>query len=111
MEKREYETPQESYDHFWKDLVEVDGKMDEELVKAELHDYHFVIDQVPKVYDAVSGGRISKPNTYAYEVIGEFERHFLNMGIAHDDVEDMISRAKTLKDLVEELRDYFVEED
>jgi len=63
-----------TYREFWKPLVETDGKLDQDKVMRELHDYHFLIDQVPKVYGHVSGNKISKPNTYAFEVIN-----------AHDD--------------------------
>ena len=61
------------YEEFWKDLVEVDGKIDKDKVMRELSDYRFMLEQVPKVYDHVSGGRISKPNTYAFEVIGQHD--------------------------------------
>jgi len=63
-------TAQEVYDEFWKELVEnEDGTLNAEAVRNELSDYKFLIEQVPLVYDSVSGGRISKPNTYALEVI------------------------------------------
>ncbi len=63
-----------TYQDFWKPLVETDGKLDPDKVMRELHDYHFMIGEVPKVYGHVSGNKISKPNTYAFEVIN-----------AHDD--------------------------
>lgn len=53
-------------------------------VLDELHDYRFVLSQVPKVYSHVSGGRISKPNTYAHEVIGEHDQR------RNDDIEEAL---------------------
>jgi hypothetical protein len=61
----------ETYRKFWKALVETDGKLDLDKVMRELHDYSFLLDQVPKVYDHVSG--ISKPNTHAFEVINRHD--------------------------------------
>jgi hypothetical protein len=76
MKKRhktsEAETPESVYNEFWKDLVETDGKMDPEKVKAELYDFRQLIRNIPKVYDAVTGGRISKPLTDVDVVISEF---------------------------------------
>jgi hypothetical protein len=39
-----------------------------EAIKLELADYHFLLQQVPIVYDHVTGGRISKATTYAKDV-------------------------------------------
>lgn len=57
-----------TYRDFWADLVETDGKLDLDKVARELSDYSFLMHEVPKVYDHVSGGMISKPNTHAFEV-------------------------------------------
>lgn len=45
-------------------------------MKIELADYWRMLDHVPVVYMAVTDGRVSKPNTHANEVIGEFEDRF-----------------------------------
>ncbi len=63
----------EHYNKRWKDVVEHDGVLDKESVMRELHDYDFMLEQVPKVYDHVSGGMISKPNTMAFEVIAQHD--------------------------------------
>jgi len=61
-----------TYDEFWRDIVErPDGTLDPDQVKKELHDFRFMIEQVPQVYSHVTDGRISKPNTYAFEVTGQ----------------------------------------
>ena len=64
----EQKTYQQVYEEYWKDLVETDGQLDKDKVMRELSDYKFMLEQVPLVYMHVSGGRISKPNTYAFEV-------------------------------------------
>ena len=58
-----------TYREFWKPLVEKDGELDKDRVMRELHDFHFVIENVSKVYCELTGGRISKPNTSAEDVI------------------------------------------
>lgn len=63
----------QTYETFWKGLVETDGKLDPDKVMRELHDYSFLIDQVPKVYYHVTGGMIAKPNTHASEVINQHD--------------------------------------
>jgi len=78
---RAAKTPDEltrDYDHtwdtFWKDLVcDENGELDLDKVKRELHDYGVCIDQVGKVYDHVTGGLLTKPNTAAEHVIGAFD--------------------------------------
>lgn len=64
--------PQRIYAEFWKDLVEhPDGTLNRDVVMRELSDFHEVMEQVSIAYCAVTGGRISKPNTAAHHVIGE----------------------------------------
>lgn len=41
--------------------------------KKEMHDFRFVLEQVPKVYMAVTRDRMSKANYYARDVIAEYE--------------------------------------
>ena len=61
------------YRNFWAEIVETNGVMDPEKVKRELFDYSNFMREASEVYMAVSGGRISKPNTKAQEVIDLFE--------------------------------------
>lgn len=107
------ETPEECYQNFWKDIVEKDGVVDMEAVKNELYDCHTMIQEVPKVYCDLTGGRVSKPNTMAFEVIREAEAHFrrCEKSVALEDIEDMAKYAKTVEELMEEIRDYLAEED
>jgi hypothetical protein len=64
------------YDSFWKKLVETDGQLDLQKVANELADYKFLLDQVPKVYMHVTGGKLSKPNYPAAAVIACAEDAF-----------------------------------
>lgn len=75
---------EEVFQDFWADIVCPDGVWDWEQVKRELADYRFLLKEVPKVYIEVSNGRISKPNTYAFEVIRVFEDHFHGEGECGD---------------------------
>lgn len=60
---------QATFDEFWRGIVMPDGRWDLGQVMRELHDYHDLLDEVPKVYMEVTGGMISKPNTLASEVL------------------------------------------
>ncbi len=105
--KKERKSYSQDYEDFWKDIVEENGVLNLDQVKRELSDYHFLLEEVPKVYDAVSGGLISKPNTYAYEVLNEFNEKFADKGITSDDVTDMIKDQDNLEDLINDLKAYF----
>lgn len=62
--------------------------MTEQDVKNELHDYQQVLEQVPKVYDHVTGGLLSKPNYLASVVISAADDHLNKM------VEEALEEAK-----------------
>ncbi|MFA5395715.1 MAG: hypothetical protein WC346_06820 [Methanogenium sp.] len=102
---------EKDFEDFWKDIIIKKGKIDLEQVKKELHDYHILLKEVPEVYMEVTGGRISKPNTRAFEVIGEFNEQNLNKEITKDDVKMMINDNNSLRELVDALIDYFDLED
>lgn len=57
------------FDSFWAPLVVRNGEIDMVLVKHELHDYAVQLDAVPRVYMAITNGRISKPHTLPDAVI------------------------------------------
>ena len=71
--KEDYE---KTYDDFWKDIVQPDGKFDMDVVKRELHDYWAFMQSVAEVYCHITGNRISKPNTPASVVIDEAEAYY-----------------------------------
>ena len=63
---------QDQYDaaEFWKKWVYPKGATAKQ-VQNELADYYMILEQVTQVYSELTGGRISKPNTMAFEVIGQ----------------------------------------
>lgn len=67
---------QQVYDEFWKRIVEPDGELDIKQVKKELFDFRIMMQEVPKVYDAVTGGKFAKPLTEAQAVIDAAEAHY-----------------------------------
>jgi len=93
---------------FWKDIIyKKDGSLNEKQILKELSDFSFMMENVPKVYCAVTNHRMSKCLYPANTVISIFEELFLDKEIAKDDVSEMIKSCETLSELVEELRDYF----
>lgn len=59
---------------FWQPIVMPNGKdLDLRQIKGELYDFSMLLNSVPKVYYAVTEGRITKPNTEPSAVIREFE--------------------------------------
>lgn len=49
----------------YRGLLMTDGKYDESKIKNELHDLVFVMTQVGKVYNGLTGGILSKPMYFA----------------------------------------------
>lgn len=69
-----YETPEQCYDDFWKEIVEnEDGSINLDQIKKELFDFCFMMDNTAEVFCEVSGNRISKPMTPASGVICCFQ--------------------------------------
>lgn len=65
---------------FWRELVcDEEGNLRLSAVKAELHDYGLLLDQVPRVYDHVSGGRITKPFTPLHEILSAADEHYAQL--------------------------------
>lgn len=60
------------WEETWKPLLLTDGKFDEEKINNEMHDLVFVLTQVSEVYQAVTGGRLSKEMYFASTVIAEY---------------------------------------
>ena len=61
------------WNDFWVPILQGNGELDLDKVKAELYDYKIVMEEVSKVYDHITNGRISKPNTQSDVVISETE--------------------------------------
>jgi len=97
---------EENYQEFWKDIVEPEGKLDLEQVKKELSDYHFLLQEVPKVYHKITGC-LSKPNYHSNIILSLHEEKYLDKDCTQCDVRDMIEDCSNKKELVKLLRDYF----
>lgn len=95
----------QSYNTFWKDLVETNGQLDIEKVKKELCDYEFLLDNVPIVYEEICG--LSYPNYPASTILSEFRERHYDKGITQDDIKDMIENCSDKEELIQELKDYF----
>jgi hypothetical protein len=67
------------WDEFWAPIVMRGDQLDIEQVMRELYDYHVVLDNVPLVYDHVTGGHLSKPNTAARHVIEYADEHYASL--------------------------------
>jgi hypothetical protein len=75
---------------FWQDIIYKDGKLDEEAVLKELYDYMIALQEVPKVYCAITGGKLSKVNYFADVVIGEYEDDLRKNYIHKDDLRSLL---------------------
>lgn len=65
---------------FWRPIVAPNGWVDYAQVKRELYDFHIAMQEVSKVYDALTGGEISKITTTAQWVIDAANRHYAQHG-------------------------------
>ena len=52
------------------------GNLDKDKVMRELFDYHICLEEVPKVYMAITGNQISKPYTDANYVIEAADNYY-----------------------------------
>ncbi len=59
---------EKTYEDFWKDIVEEDGKIKLDQIKRELHDYHYMITEIPKLYCSITQSKISKPLTHIHHI-------------------------------------------
>lgn len=105
MSDREYDTPQETFDNFWKELVtDENGFFDPQAVKNELHDYYFMIEQATKVYCHVSGDKASNPMIYA-DTINTLHDETVEDAI-HFEMQDLYDAIK-LSDDPDEIKQLF----
>jgi hypothetical protein len=94
------------YKEFWKPLLGFFGLLNFNQVKRELYDFNFILEEVRKVYMTVTNNMISKPNTYGYEVIAEFENYIDKYFVSKCDIENILdNKYKTVKEYREVLSD------
>lgn len=95
-------------EEFWNPIIlHKDGRLKRSQIMKELDDYRFMLEQVPKVYMAVSNGLLSKPMYFAETIITQLEDNFYDKECVHDDIKEILKGCDTLKELKKELRDYF----
>jgi hypothetical protein len=95
---------EQTYEDFWKDIVEKDGKVDMEQVKIELADYRILLDEVPKAYCELAG--FSKPHTRAQVIIDAVNERMIDKQMAFDDLTAR-SENEEVTFTVAELKEYF----
>lgn len=62
---------------FWDKIIRnPDGTLNEEQLYKELHDYSFVLDQVPTVYCHITGNTLSKVNYHADVVTSKADEYY-----------------------------------
>lgn len=83
------------YDSFWKSIVEnEDGSLNKEQIIKELCDYSRFLKETRVVYCHITNNRISKPNTLAREVIGQYE------DILEDRIQEAIEDYKEEQEII-----------
>lgn len=101
---------QKIFKDFWEELVcNPDGTLNMDAVQRELADYYFMLQEVPKVYDHVTGGAVSKPNTYAFEVNLVADEHYQKSieSAIRDDLAGVLKLANQRPaDTLNDIKDY-----
>jgi hypothetical protein len=93
-----------TYEDFWKDIVEKDGKVDMDQIKRELSDYHYLLQEVPYVYDSLAG--LSKPHTPGHVIVARVEDRMIDKQMAFDDLTARSENGEVTL-TVAELKEYF----
>lgn len=97
------QTHEDRWDDFWAPIVlNEDGTVNLEQVKRELGDYRFVMGEVARVYDHVTGGLLSKVNYYAEGVISAADE-YRDLLIQEACAEERARVLHTAASLIEEL--------
>lgn len=66
------------YHKFWKDIIEnEDETINKDQIMRELYDYSYFLENIPKLYDNITGGYISKPMTNIKYVIQKVEERII----------------------------------
>ena len=90
------------YEEFWKVNIEGDHgegfKNDRTILqlKRELYDYWVLLENVPKIFMEITGGKISKPHTCPADVISECEAY--NGQLIEENVADRTKFLETQRD-------------
>lgn len=105
------------FQEFWADIVcNEDGSINMEQVKKELYDFRIIMNEVPKVYSEITGGRLSYLTYPAETVLGVYYEKYGNKAFAvkliPDDWADITADCVTNEDYKKAIFEYFeIEED
>ena len=89
---QEAQTYEEVYEEFWRDIIELPGgNLNLDQIKRELRDYSVFMGFAARVYNHVTGGKISKINTLPDVVITEADAYY------HECCEDDKAEMKELE--------------
>lgn len=66
---------EENWKEVWEDILMRNGQIDIELLKRELFDYGFLMQEASKVYRHVTGGRVKEVAYLAEKVIEDYNEH------------------------------------
>ena len=99
------------WQEFWRDIVcDENGNINLEQVKKELCDFHFMMNEVPKVYSEITGGMLSYPTYEAETVLMVYRDKFGNKIWAHellaDDWDDITADCETNEDYKKAIFEY-----
>lgn len=92
----------EAAKEFWKDILYKDGVLDEEQLWKEMTDFHHLIREVPKVYCAITGDKLSKLNYDAPVVIEAFEDYLTKC--VDEALEERIKNPEAFEDAMDDLK-------
>lgn len=70
----------ECFIDFWWPILEKEGRLDLAQIMRELYDFRVVMQEVSKVYDQLTNGKFSKPNTAAEYIIAAVEENYSDTG-------------------------------
>lgn len=60
---------QNVWEQVWVPILYPQGKFDVEQLKLELYDYTLMMSEVGKAYSHLTGGVVSNPTTFAFDVV------------------------------------------
>ena len=67
------------WEEFWQPILVKNNQIDLEQLKKELADFSYILEQIPLVYDHITGGLLSKPLYSADTVIQAADEHYRNL--------------------------------
>ena len=88
------------YENFWKEIVEDEnGIVNMDQVARELADFRVMIDNVPRIYEEISG--LSKPLTDPKYILAALEERYVRRDHILHDVMDMSEKGMIkLQDMI-----------